>query len=292
MEAVGRLHDLRDLSHLERHGGVGEGRPEDRLGGHAQLAALGHAARILRIEPRQRREALPVHDALAQADQLLLDGQLGRFLVGIQADLADPVFGADHRKVFRRGLLDIFLDVTRGDFRNVLRHVALHLLDERLVAQGGLPLLAELVERFAEILFGLLFAAEGHHHLVHALLEHRRHLGVVDDQRVETGLRQEKLRDQEILKNLAAGGLVDRQAAGALHLGFRLDFGEHHDIVSDQGDGLVDDAVVFLAPQRQDGQQQQSGCKYLFHLHNQNKHSACSKSCAKLNGWSSSALRG
>ena len=47
MESVRGLHDLRNLSHLEGHGGIGKGGPEDCLREHTQLTALAHAARVL-----------------------------------------------------------------------------------------------------------------------------------------------------------------------------------------------------------------------------------------------------
>ena len=47
VKAVGRLHDLRNLSYLEGHRRIGEGGPEDGLREHTQFATLAHAARIL-----------------------------------------------------------------------------------------------------------------------------------------------------------------------------------------------------------------------------------------------------
>ena len=193
VEAVGGLDDLRDDPRLEGHGRIAEGRPENRTGSHAELAAAAGAARVFGVDAGEGREFLAVDDALTDVEKALLGCKSRRFPVGIEADLAELVADRHFGKVFGRRIGQVFLDIIGCDFGNAAGDFLLLLLGQGLIFEGRLPFLAQTVKGLAEIGLDGLIASELGTDAVEPLRELALdHIGV-DGQGVDPGLDKENL---------------------------------------------------------------------------------------------------
>ena len=228
------------------HRGIGEGRPEDGLGGHAQFTAAAGTAGILGIDAGEGCELLAVDDALAEGQEPLLDGHRRRLAVGIDTDLAELVFDRDHGKIVRRHGVQELLDVIGRHFRDVPRDRALLVLDEALVLEHLPPLLAQLVQGFAEVFLQFFVAAEIGAELVDAVGQFAVHHIVADREGVDAGLHQEDLGLHHVLQDVAAHVPVGGPALGLHLLHLALNIGDQNHFVAHNGDCLVHEAALVL----------------------------------------------
>ena len=268
MEAVRGLHDLGDYAGAQGHCGVGEGRPEDGLGGHAQFTAFAGAPGVLGVDAGEGGELLAVDDAFPQGKEPFLDRHGSGFPVGVDADLAELVLDRNHRQVFLGDRVQELLDVVRGDLRNRGGDGALFLLGQALVLEELAPFLAEPVQGFPKVFLHLFVPAQIGPELVDAVVQFAFHHLVVDGERVDPGLHQEDLGFHHVLQDGAAHVPVGGPALGLHLLHFALDVRDHDHFVSHDGDGLVHkSALVFLGGEGgRDQQCRRKDDKPLLHI--------------------------
>ncbi len=268
VEAIRRLHNLRNHARFQGHGRIREGRPENRLGCHAEFATLAGAARVFGIDTGQRREFFPVDDPLPERQQLFFYSQFRGLAVRVDANLAQLVFLRDHRQVIHRCGVQILFYLIRRQIRNLRGNLGLFLLGEAHVFKLFAPLVAELIDGFAEILFHLLIAAQLGAHAVDLLGQFPFYHIHIHRERVHTGLHEQEFALQHRFQQFATHVAVRRHALCAPHLDFAFNLGNGDHFTADHGHGLINH-LIFLCRGLEGKAYRNKGGNNIFNFHNQ-----------------------
>ena len=203
VEAIRRLHNLRNHARFQGHGRIREGRPENRLGCHAEFATLAGAARVFGIDTGQRGEFLSVDDTLPKRQQFLFHGQFRSLAVRIDANLAQLVFLRNHRQVVHRGGIQVLFYLIGRKIRNLRGNLRLLLLGKAHVFELFAPLVAKLIDWFAKILLHLIVTPQLGTDAVDLLGQLPFHHVEIHRERVHTGLHEQQFAFQHRFQQFA-----------------------------------------------------------------------------------------
>lgn len=248
MESILRLDNLGHLFRVvEVEGYCSKFGIERGAAYESELSAAGSRAFILGVKDGESREgALSACHALAEVAQTGLD-----ILDLLSRD--DGIEGHDlHLDLKRNGRDTVLIERVEvaahivGRSLYIFSKVLLYLADALIVARRFRKGLADLGQRFAEILLDLLLRADIHYQgidvIVNFGLNHR--LGDLD--RVNVGLMEEKFLDSYHFGNDAIGVAIDRLALIEHLLILILDFRLVDRLVADNPGYLFRDIVIPL----------------------------------------------